>query len=152
MIFLVNSLSLFAIYYCFKAAHSYHSLSHKIQNNITSYFVITWMLILLTITFLKNDFALIKAHAGIVLVYSLVIHLISHYKKTEGSAYIASGIIISFFSIVVHSLRFSLSEWLNYKDIAHLIMLLSLTIIYKGVSIKLQNNFIKNPQLNSATQ
>jgi len=134
-IFLMNAISLIAIYHCFKAANIYFSIGRKGPSKYTTWLVIGWIVVLLIFTFLQNNFLLIKIHAGIVLTYSLIIHLIT-YKKT-GSPYIAWGIIISFLSIIIHSLKLSISEWFNYKDIAHVIMLISLICIYKGVKIKM---------------
>lgn len=139
MIFAMNAISLIAIYYCFKAAHHYYFSSRQRQGNYSTYIVVGWIIILLIITLLQNNFLLIKIHAGIVLSYSLIIHLIT-YKK-PGSKLIAWGIIVSFLPIIVHSLHFSLSEWFNYKDIAHVIMLVSLAMIYSGVQKKMSLEF-----------
>ncbi|MGZ4044206.1 MAG: DUF6962 family protein [Bacteroidia bacterium] len=135
-VFLMNAVSLVAIYFCFKAANTYISLG-KQSGKYATWAVLLWILILLVVTFIQNNFLLIKIHAGIVLTYSLIIHLIT-YKKA-GSPLIAWGIIVSFFSIVVHSLYLSFSEWFNYKDIAHIIMLVSLLMMYRGVMIKLSS-------------
>ena len=94
----------------------------------------------LVFTLVLTNFVLIKIHAGIVLSYSLIVHAISLKNKQEGSGYIVAGILISFFSIVIHILKISLSDWFNYKDIAHVIMLCSLYYIFKGASLKLSNN------------
>jgi hypothetical protein len=135
VIFLMNSVSLVAIYFCFKAANITLAKG-KGQNRFVDIFVITWIILLLVITFMQNNFVLIKIHAGIVLTYSLIIHFLAN--KKPGNAFIAWGIIISFLSIVVHSLHLSFSEWFNYKDIAHVIMVISLATIYRGVMLRLR--------------
>jgi hypothetical protein len=133
-IFLMNAVSLVAIYFCFKAAHI--SISNgKRQKKYADLFVVSWIVILLAVTFIQNNFVLVKIHAGIVLTYSLIVHFISY--KRPGNAHIAWGIIISFFSIIVHSLHLSISEWFNYKDIAHVIMVISLAVMYTGIREKL---------------
>ncbi len=133
-VFLMNAVSLLAIYFCFKAANTYLSLG-KLSSKYATWGVILWIIILLVFTFIYNNFLLIKVHAAIVLTYSLIIHFVT-YKKT-GSPQIAWGIIISFLSIVVHSMRLSISEYFNYKDLAHIIMLISLILMYCGVKAKL---------------
>jgi len=134
MVFLMNAVSLVAIYFCFKAANIYMSTG-KDSGKYATYLVLLWILVLLVITFIQNNFLLIKIHAGIVLTYSLAVHLLT-YKK-PGSSLISWGIIVSFLSIIVHSMHLSFSEWFNYKDTAHIIMLVSLVMIYKGVTTKL---------------
>lgn len=140
ILFLMNAVSLIAIYFCFKAANTYSTLNKPTSNKYATYFVIFWIFILLIFTFIQNDFLLIKIHAGIVLLYSLIVHYLTYRKNQKGSGFITAGILISFLSIVVHSLRLSFSDWFNYKDIAHVIMLLSLYFIYQGIIIKLNEN------------
>jgi hypothetical protein len=137
-VFLMNAVSLIAIYFCFKAANTWFSMKKNEPNKYITYLVILWIAILLVISYVKGNFVLIKVHAGIVLTYSLIVHIITHKRGFAGSAYIAGGILISFLSIVVHSLKWSLHEWFNYKDISHIIMLISLMFIYKGVTIKMR--------------
>lgn len=131
-VFMMNAISLIAIYFCFKSANTYFSQNKPSQKKYINYLVITWIVILLIVTLLQNNFLLIKIHAGIVLTYSLVIHLIFYKKGGKGSGYVAGGIIVSFLSIVTHSLKLSVSDWFNYKDISHVIMLISLMLMYKG--------------------
>lgn len=137
---MMNAISLIAIYFCFKSANTYFFQNKTGQKKYINYLVITWIIILLVVTLLQNNFLLIKIHAGIVLTYSLVIHLISYKKGGKGSSYVAGGIIVSFLSIVTHSLKLSVSEWFNYKDISHVIMLISLMLMYKGVRAILTNS------------
>lgn len=134
VLFFMNAVSLIAIYFCFKAAYS--STTNNTSNTKLNYFVIGWITILLLISIWLNNFLIIKIHAGIVLTYSLIAHLISHKKQNQGSGWIAVGILVSFLSIVTHSIKLSLHDWFNHKDISHIIMAISLLIIYKGVKLK----------------
>jgi hypothetical protein len=138
-VFLMNAVSLVAIYFCFKAANTHFSSGKKEPNKLINYGVIFWILILLVVTFLQGNFLLIKIHAGIVLTYSLIVHIITHRRGLAGSGYVAGGILISFLSIVVHSIKLSAHDYFNYKDISHIIMLISLIFIYNGVMILLKN-------------
>jgi hypothetical protein len=133
--FITNAFSLFSIYYCFKAAYTYSHPSSAPPAKYV-YLVLVWIIILLLISLVDGNFLLIKIHAGLVLIYSLSVHVISFVRHREpGSRLVATGIIISFFSIIVHSLKFSFDEWFNYKDIAHVIMIISLMIIYRGAKL-----------------
>jgi hypothetical protein len=135
ILFLMNAFSLASIYFCFRAAYTYTNL-HKEPSKKYIYFVIVWISILLILSAVTGNFEIIKIHAAIVLVYSLIVHY-RVYKRTheDGSRRVVIGILISFLPIIVHSLKFSLSEWFNYKDIAHMIMIISLIIIYKGARL-----------------
>lgn len=95
-----------------------------------------WVLALLIFSGIQGNFLIIKIHAAIALLYSFIVHYIV-YRRTEekGSGLVVLGIFISFLPIIVHSLKFSIDEWFNYKDIAHVIMIISLVVIYKGARL-----------------
>lgn len=135
--FLMNSVSLIGIYFFYRAAFIYSNLQKENTTQIFNYAALVWIITLLVITFFLNSFLLIKIHAGIVLLYSLIVHFITFRNKHAGSGYIVAGIIISFLSIVVHSLKFSFGEWFNYKDISHVIVLTSMILLFKGVKTKI---------------
>lgn len=129
--FLTNAFSLISIYYCFRAAYTYYTDS---QNKYVISFVLIWIAALMVLSLMKGEFLLIKIHAGIVLIYSLSVHYLVYRKTRErGSRIIVTGILISFLSILVHSVKFSFGEHFNYKDIAHVIMIITLILIYRGV-------------------
>ena len=132
--FISNTLNLLAIFFCFRGSYTYTLLRGKLANKYLIGFTIAWVVALIIITFFDNKFVLIKIHAAMTLVYSLVVHF-RGYKKyhDQGSKIVVIGISISFLSILVHSLHLSISEWFNYKDIAHVIVIVSLTIIYRGI-------------------
>jgi hypothetical protein len=132
VLFLMNAVSLIAIFFCFKATNTYASLHKNPPKKRYTYLVLAWVGVLLIFTLFYNNFVLIKIHAGIVLLYSLIVHYLTYRRQQSGSGWIVAGILIAFLSIVVHSLKLSVNDWFNYKDIAHCIMLLSLIAIFKG--------------------
>jgi len=134
VLFIMNAFSLLSIYFCFRAAYTYINLN-KTPSKKYVYLVMAWVLMLLIACGIQENFALIKIHAGIVLVYSLIVHYLV-YKRTQdvGNKMVVTGILISFLSITVHSLKLSIHEWFNHKDLAHVIMIVSLIVIYRGAS------------------
>jgi hypothetical protein len=135
ILFLMNAFSLFSIYFCFRAPYTY-SQPGKEPSKRYIFLVLAWVIILLVISAIKGNFLIIKIHAGLVLLYSLIVHYLAYRRTNErGSAFVVLGIFISFLSIVVHSVKLSFHEWFNYKDIAHVIMIISLIVIYKGVRL-----------------
>lgn len=141
IMFLMNAISLIAIYYCFKATYTYLLLNKTQPKKYVNYLVIVWVVTLLIITLINNNFLFIKIHAGIVLTFSIIVHFIGYLKKHIGSGWVAFGILISFASIAVHSLKLSVNDWFNYKDISHLIMLTATMFMVKGVLLKLESFF-----------
>lgn len=134
--FLMNAVSLVAIYYFYRAAYFYFNIHKEEPKKIYNYIALLWIILLLVLTLFMNNFLLIKIHAGIVLLYSLIIHTITFRRNQAGSGYVVVGILVSFLSIVVHSMKLSIGEWFNYKDISHIIMLTSLALLFRGVKIK----------------
>jgi hypothetical protein len=130
--FLMNASSLFSVYYCFRAAIDY--TGREGRNRKPYYFaVMAWIIIMLSVCLIFKDFLLIKIHAGLVLIYSLIAHLWAKRNKNEkGNGLVTLGFLLSFLPILVHSLKISVNEWFNYKDISHVIMIVSLSIIYLG--------------------
>lgn len=130
--FIMNALNLLSIYYCFRAAHFFVVEKRPRAQKIVN-FVTAWIVILLVYSLINNSFLLIKLHAGLVLLYSLIVHFIAARDRTEtGSRVVVTGILISFTSFIIHSKKISFHEWFNYKDISHVIIIISLIIIYKG--------------------
>ena len=128
--FISKTLSLASIYYCFRAPYSYYTARPNKYVINTALAVIIGLMVF---NFVQGTFALIEIIGGVVLIYSLVIHILV-YKKTHerGSRLIIAGILISFLSIIVHLFKVSLHEWFNNKDLAHTIMIITLFFVGKG--------------------
>ncbi len=144
MLFLMNSISLLSILFCFSGAYYYLSKEKGTKKWVNT-FVWLWVIVLLIVTYLKNEFVLVKIHAGIVLLFSLIVYSLYDTRKDPGSKYIVSGILVAFLSIITHTLRINLHAWFNYKDISHVIMIASLYLIYKGVDLNSENLLADEP-------
>ena len=60
--------------------------------------------------------------------------MILHYKdKRPFAKVIANGIAISFLTAIIHLGKFSLHAYFNYNDIAHVFIMISLGVMFKGV-------------------
>jgi len=138
ILFISHSLNIIALYFCFIAAYTYNSVDKQINKYIT-YGAISVTIVLMIIALVTASFLTIKIPAGIVLVYSLIMHYIGYRKNTKGSGLFVAGVLISFLSIFVHSLRLSFSDWFNHKDIAHVIIAASLVFMCTSVKINSQN-------------
>ncbi|MDI1354638.1 MAG: hypothetical protein PSX36_06955 [bacterium] len=139
LLFLMNATSLMAIFFCFRAPYTYYKLEDGFSKRVI-YLTILWGLILMALTVVNQNFVIIKIHAGIVLLYSLIVHYMGLKNKPErGNRLVVQGILISFLPLIVHSFKLSIHEWFNYKDISHVLMIVSMIIIYKGVSLNTED-------------
>ncbi len=138
ILFISNALNLFAFYFCFKAAYTY-SLHNRGANKYISYTMLGLTFLILIFASLTGSFLFIKIPAGVVLIYSLIVHYIGYRNNEKGSGTFVVGILIGFLSIIVHSLRISLCEWFNHKDIAHVIIAVSLIIMCTGARLTSEN-------------
>lgn len=72
---------------------------------------------------------------------ALIPIMILHYKdKRPFAKTIANGIAVSFITAFVHLGKLSLHDYFNYNDLAHVFIMISLYIMYKGVSLKTQTD------------
>ena len=80
----------------------------------------------------------------------LYIHVLSGKKYGNRSAnWIALGITISFLTAVVFTLKISVSDWFNFKDIAHVIMMISVCLIFYGVGLSFNEEKKKELKMES---
>lgn len=139
VVVLMNVFSMVAIYYCFRAPFDYTAKAKK-QNRHLVNLVRIWVVLLLFLAITRGDFLLLKVNAGIVLLYSLVAHYRAHKVKAErGNLLVVYGILVSFLPIVIHSMKLSLHEWFNHKDLAHVVMIFSLILIIRGVKLNAED-------------
>ncbi len=132
VLFMMNAFSLFAIYFNFKFSYTY-DLGSRPPKRWLNTLVMVWVCLLLVLSLIISDFTIIKVHAGIALLYCLFVFIKAMIRRKEkGSALIVYGILVSFLSILVHSLHLSFSIWFNHKDIAHVFMIITLVMMYKG--------------------
>ena len=128
ILFISHVFNLVALYFCFKAAYTL-KLNSKAPNKFVLTGAIAVAFILIILSVITRSFLIIKIPAGIVLIYSLIAHYGGVRKNDKGSSLFVIGILIAFASILVHSLRISMSEWFNHKDIAHVFISISLVFM-----------------------
>jgi hypothetical protein len=95
-------------------------------------------------TIFFNLFEIVKVYIAIAVTINFIAHLIGHLKFDETSKYIMLGMFISFFTIFIHSTKIIFNAWIDYKSISHLIMIMSILLVYRGV-------YLRNYQLVSQT-
>jgi hypothetical protein len=87
---------------------------------------------------LFHSFNAVKIQIAAGMIPVMVLNIIDSRKGAKGGAWLATGIGLSFFSAVCHTLKFSISErWFNYNDISHLFIASSFIGIYIGIRTRL---------------
>ena len=72
---------------------------------------------------------------AIGLIPVMVLHFMDS-KLARESKLIAYGILISFLTAFVHGAKLSLHAYFNFNDISHVLIMVSLFVVFLGVSQK----------------
>ena len=86
--------------------------------------------------FLSQNFLVVVINTTVGFLMVLFIHALSGKKYGNRSAgWIALGITVSFLTAIVYTLKISVNDWFNFKDIAHVIIMISVCFIFYGVGL-----------------
>ncbi len=132
ILFISHSLNILALYFCFRAAYTFYLISEQ-PNKTVLLIILSITGVLMILALLTGSFLLIKIPAAVVLIYSLIVHYLGYRKNIDGSGLFAFAVVVSFLSIIVHTLRLAFSDWFNHKDIAHVIIAVSLFLMYSAI-------------------
>jgi hypothetical protein len=109
-----------------KNSKSYNGwrISYLIQ--LIIYFIVLLIVQKYIITILDNALGLIPI---------MILHFTAR-EKEDYYQWVGYGITISFITAIVHGAKFSLHAYFNYNDIAHIFIMMSLTVIFLGIKKK----------------
>lgn len=99
-------------------------------------FVQITTIVISAITIAINEFSLIMIYAGVVVLLTIILNYLDFKKGERGSQEVALGFGISLLSIIVFKLQISIHEYFNFRDISHIIMLISLYFVFLGAMAK----------------
>lgn len=97
-----------------------------------------WITVLVVLQFLSAaagqilsaDYKWVKWHIAAGLLPVMIWHLYRWSKGEKNARWIGIGIAVSGITVLVHSLKISISEkWFNFNDIAHLLIVVSLLVM-----------------------
>ncbi|MDP2386334.1 MAG: hypothetical protein Q8M29_08175 [Bacteroidota bacterium] len=108
------------------------------NKKISEIIVLCLSIVFAVLTAITNNFAIVKINALIAILITIVSHYRAYRDRRPGSGYITFGFTFSILALVVHGAKLSLSDWFNFKDISHVIMNITLCIIYAGVLLELR--------------
>lgn len=114
-------------------------ISNNKQKRILERFTLFQFIVFVPCVLLFMDFKVVAINSAIGLFQLLYLTFPQKVNVWNYNSMVSSGFIISFASIYVNRNQLSFASWFNYNDVAHMIMLLSLFLIYSGVKDKHQN-------------
>jgi hypothetical protein len=122
----------------FAVTGSIHYLPKRRVNSFLIGFALIKAAIFIIWLILDNTFFPVKYHA--ILGLGLMVTGVHLYrikgKLGEGNGWILLGIVVISLAAVVHGLKISLSDdWFNYNDISHLVMILGLVCMVRGIKM-----------------
>ncbi|HLO46143.1 DUF6962 family protein [Lacihabitans soyangensis] len=91
------------------------------------------MLIFLPSVFYFFDFRVVAVNSLIAMTQMVVVFFPLKLENWVHRTYISFGFIISFLTIYVHAQKLSFSKWFNHNDISHVIMYVSILLIFRGI-------------------
>jgi hypothetical protein len=100
-------------------------LSYAVQ--LALYYIVLIIVQKYIVTIIDNALGLIPI---------MILHF-SAKKKEAYYPYIGYGIMVSFITAIVHGLKISLCDHFNYNDIAHVFIIISLTVMFLGLRKKI---------------
>jgi hypothetical protein len=94
--------------------------------------LISWQLILFCASvFIVQNFIVVVINTALGLIPVMIFHY--KYARSNADRLIAHGILISFLTAIVHGTKLSLSAYFNSNDISHVLIMISLYYMYKGI-------------------
>lgn len=100
-----------------------------------SVFAAIIMLVFIVLSLILKNFHILKINIAASLIFIIIEHYKSFKKHTIGSGLILYGMVVSIIPVLVHSFKWSFGIWFNHNDISHVIMFISLIVIFGGVRL-----------------
>lgn len=91
------------------------------------------LILFIPLVFYFFHFLVVALNSAVGLIEICLIYSISTSKPKISRQLINGGFLISFLTVFVNIKKIHLTAWLNHNDLSHLIMLMSLILIYQGV-------------------
>ncbi|MFO0357922.1 MAG: DUF6962 family protein [Sphingobacteriaceae bacterium] len=124
-----------SVFYAQQSVISAEIGDHKQKQNLERFTHVQFVVFAICVVFFMS-FKVVAINSAIGLLQLLYFTFPQKIKVWNYNSMVSSGFIISFGSIYVNRNHLSFASWFNYNDIAHMIMLLSLFLIFYGVKHK----------------
>jgi hypothetical protein len=138
---IVSSVALLFLEYFFK-----ESLSKKknLDRFLTFLIPVKFGLVVILTVLLKSFIPTLINFSLVMICYILPVVAWEYTgRKERGLFLIILGISMNIITLFVFLLKFKFSNWVNYNDISHIILLISLSLLFSGLLINSQQKYIK---------
>lgn len=88
------------------------------------------------------DFKVVAINSLIAMTQMIVVFFPSNIENWVYKTYISFGFFISFLTIYVHSQKLSFAKWFNHNDISHVIMYVSILLIFRGIKYQCKTHTV----------
>jgi len=114
--------------------HTTDSIGKKAYSALRIFNIIELVIIVFVLAFYRT-FVIVEIQAAIGLVLMVLILEIIHYNKTKSgfSMGLIIGIGITVLAVVSHVAKLAISNWFNHMDLGHVLMAISLYVMYRGL-------------------
>ncbi len=130
----MQTLNIFSVYRA-QQATLFSSLRHSDKKYYWNMSYHTQLLLFFAAIFVFQNFLVVIIDTSVGLIPIMIIHFIEA-KKVRESAWIAYGILILFLSAVVNAAKLSFCVYFNYQDIAHVLVMINLSVMFIGIKRK----------------
>jgi len=127
----MQALNIFSVY-CAQQATLNSVLQHSDKKHYLNLMYNIQLVLFSIAVFVFQNFLVVVIDSAVGLIPIMVIYFIDA-KKVKTSAWIAYGIFVLFFAAIVNATKFSFSAYFNYLDIAHILIMINLSLMFIGV-------------------
>ncbi len=130
----MQALNIFSVYFAQQATLN-SALQNSVQKNFWKLSYDIQLILFFSAVFIFHNFLVVVVDGVIGMIPIMVIHFMDS-KKVKESSWIAYGIVILFLSAIVNITKFSLHAYFNHLDIAHVLVMINLWMMFVGVKRK----------------
>lgn len=127
-------LNAFAVYFAQQATLQ-SVLKNAESRNAWKWSYVVQLIIYIIILMIVQKFVVTIIDNALGLIPIMVLHFTAKEKEPYYK-YIGYGIVISFITAIVHGFKLSLCAYFNFNDIAHVFIMISLYVMFRGVKLK----------------
>lgn len=123
--------------------HTKESIGQKIFS-VVKIISIVEIPVIAVILATKRTFTVVEIQAAFGLVIVVTVLESIHYSKTKSvfSLNMMFGIGLTVAAVVCHVGKLAISKWFNHMDLGHILMFLSLYVMYKGLKSEQKLNLV----------